>query len=73
MNDTPTALGGRRRFLKTTGLLSLAGMAPSLGRQALASTAPGPGSAQDIIMADALSLSNWIAQRQVSCREVMVA
>ncbi|AYR21089.1 amidase [Alcaligenes faecalis] len=73
MTDFPTLLGTRRRFLKTTGLLSLASMAPYLGRQAFAKTAPGPGTAQDIIMADALTLSGWIAQRQVSCREVMVA
>lgn len=57
MTDTSAPLDARRRFLKTTGLLSLAGMAPSLGRQAFAKTAPGPGTAQDIIMADALTLS----------------
>ena len=73
MTDTLTPLSARRRFLKTSGLLSLASLTPILGRHAIAKPVPGPGQAQDIIMADALTLSNWIAQRQVSCREVMVA
>ena len=34
---------------------------------------PAPQSPRDIVMADALELSQWIRLRKVSCREVMSA
>ncbi len=59
---------GRRNFLVGSGLAAAALTLP--GGAALAR---GKAAAGDIVMADALQLSSWIRNRQVSCREVMLA
>lgn len=73
---------GRRSFLLRSGVLTSATLLSSL---AVAGAKAGPdtlvarrsvtkpGSASDIVYADATQLSAWIKARQVSCREVMSA
>lgn len=64
---------GRREFLRRAGLLAAAAAVPGmLGGRAVAA-GRGTSGAGDIVMADALELSDWIRARKVSCREVMSA
>ena len=65
---------GRRAFLRRSGLLAAATAMPGMlaGGRAMAAGGGTHGPA-DIVMADALELSEWIRLRKVSCREVMTA
>lgn len=74
-NEPGTAGGmGRREFLRRSGALSMAVLAPrAFAEAAQAPAAGGVRAASDIVMADALELSGWIRARKLSCREVMVA
>lgn len=65
---------GRREFLRRAGLLSMAAVVPgTFAGAGKALAAAGRPATSEIVMADALELSDWIKARKVSCREVMVA
>lgn len=71
---TPQMPGmGRREFLRRAGLLAVAATVPGVpGGHAVAAGGRG-ATPSDIVMADALELSDWIRARKLSCREVMNA